>query len=262
MLRCWRCARVLFALITGEVPLDWTTPPWPLAQKQSFDATNAIRDNDAVGRFFLVLAVAYNDLKGVLLLERHILQYGRPPRHDFTERAGEWRGVATQVHRLLAGIMHEVLEAIGRDWRLVPAATKTALVESLEPMEREAWQELEAAARPGSGHGKVLKYIRTKGAFHYDPDELMAGYRRQFVDDAKTKPHPSNTSLQYSIGRSMAETRFYFADGAAQRLLLSRSIAGEPDRTDTQLVKFGRQMNRGVAPMIASFIRLREAAII
>src|SRR5687768_17557897 len=84
-----------------------------LADLQGIDPLKLIRgEADAVGKFFLALAVAYNDLKGLLVLEGVLLDRGRPPEGEVSTESGQWHGIMSQAHRWIAGILHELMVLI------------------------------------------------------------------------------------------------------------------------------------------------------
>lgn len=69
-------------------------PQWELAAKQELPATSLVRDqHDHVGAFFLALALAFNDLKGLIMFELYLNSMGKPDTGDYSPHAGQWGGV-------------------------------------------------------------------------------------------------------------------------------------------------------------------------
>ena len=60
----------------------------------------------------------------------------------------------------------------------------------------------------------VMK-IRNSIAYHYyQPKKLVQGYKKHFLES----PRSEHNALAYSsFGKNMEESRFYFADAAAER---------------------------------------------
>jgi hypothetical protein len=62
--------------------------------------------------------------------------------------------------------------------------------------------------------GKFALLVRNKLVFHYDPKETFSGYSRFFSSQI-----PAAERAFLSSGSSMSETRYYFADAAANGYL-------------------------------------------
>ena len=95
--------------IKSPNPID----DWELSPKLKIDPKLIVQhDSDQLGRVFVALALAYNDLKGMVLFERYLIAVGRPDLSDWTAHAGQWRGVMVQIHRTIAGILYEMMVVI------------------------------------------------------------------------------------------------------------------------------------------------------
>lgn len=68
-------------------------------------------EKDDLANFFLVLAVIFNDIKGLLSFQELLVdKYGRPEPGEKSVHAGEFWGLHIQLTRLLLGTLHEVLK--------------------------------------------------------------------------------------------------------------------------------------------------------
>ena len=209
----------------------------------------------------LALALAYNDLKGMALFEQYITAMGRPSIEDWSVCAGQWRGVAVQIHRWLAGVLHEVMVVLHNNRDLLRSREVTALLESLPPASQSAWKEIFDAARDTSGNtSTLLLRIRNNAAFHYGPRDLGLGFKRQFVDNAKANPHVANLTAQYSVGPDMDGTRFFFADAAAQQRMIMLGIEFGAPETDRRVVELAERMNQALVPLVGAFLAARRAS--
>lgn len=98
------------------------------------------------------------------------------------------------------------------------------LLEQLSREGRLAWQtvlDVAADRHTAERAGKVLLLIRHKIAFHYDAEQIGLGFRRAFID------HQTNGPPMLSRGSSLVETRFYFADAAAQNYIYDKAQSDE-----------------------------------
>src|SRR3989338_10361352 len=64
--------------------------------------------NDLLARFFLVLAVIYNDIKGLTLFEKLVVgTYRKVEPKEVSVHAGEYGGVLTQISKLFISNIRE-----------------------------------------------------------------------------------------------------------------------------------------------------------
>jgi len=184
-----------------------------LGRLQSFEASAFVGDDEwpqGVCDLVLSLAVAYNDLRDVILAHSLMDAVFPADPQTPTPELGHFNGLVTHLVRLQAGIAHELLVLVQNQKAARNASAFTSLVGKLSPSGRLAWDQVVAVAegKPGTGPlGDFLFFARNKVAFHYDPKELRKGYRASFTEDPSRKPF-------FSHGGSMALTRFYFGDAA------------------------------------------------
>ncbi len=234
--------------------------PWELSPKREIDTGLILQhDADQLGRFFVALSLAYNDLKGMVLFERYLLAKGRPAANDWSPYAGQWRGTHVQIHRFVAGILHEVMVLIAKNEIVVESADMRKIVAQLGPKARAAWQSLVDSALGTNGDtSKLLLRIRNNAGFHYDAKALGEGYQRQFRINAAAAPTEGNLKAQYSYGPDMDGTRFFYADAAAQQLMMMIGVQYGGTKADDEVVALAKEMNDAIAPLIESFLSCRS----
>jgi len=120
--------------------------------------------------------------------------------------------------RYAIGILNEVVEAIrsADEAGFLGDPKLLAVVQNVDGLTQAAWADLVAMARKDpalSATATFLDRVRNRAAFHYDRTRLFQGYQYHFVTLA---PRPENEFAYVSIGDTMEQTRFYFADAAAQ----------------------------------------------
>lgn len=234
--------------------------PWNVAPKRDVSPQLLVRHaSDELGRFFLALALAFNDLKGLVLLDQYLSAVGRPDPTDWTSHAGQWRGVAVQMHRWIGGVIHEVMVLIKNNRRTVRGKEMQALVSQLGSDSSGAWTELVDAALDTSGNAsQLLLRIRNSAAFHYDAKSLVQGFMKQFIADAASAPTEANRAPQYSIGVDMDGTRFFYADAAVQQTMMALGLQHGAPEADRHLVELASKLNDALVPLIVAFIQSRS----
>jgi hypothetical protein len=230
-----------------------------LASLETFQSEAFLPSADASREecgFFLALAAIHNDLKNLVLAQ--VLLGEVPPKDPAlpSTHRGQHGGLETHLLRILVGILYELLELI----REHPAVLKGDLfkeVYRLCPKDgKSAWDAVVEAA---NGHmstdplNRALFFVRNKVVFHYDAKELLAGYVAAFSQERYGPP-------MISRGNNMQESRFYFADAAAQQYFLSRTGADGPAATFGWSTPFSNQVNHALHWLVLTFIAKRGFA--
>ena len=117
---------------------------------------------------------------------------------------------------------------------------------------RESWgavSELALGGTPKDSFGAFLARIRSKVLSHYDAEEILQGYQQFFKDPTTQKPY-------ISPGDTMASTRFYFSDAAAQgylEFLLGQNAVEFMDQVNNTMGK----LNEALMILVHRFIQKR-----
>ncbi len=201
-------------------------PHFGLAELHAIEPERLLTsDDDELGAFFLALSLAFNDLKGVLWLSQIMNDaYARentPPK--VSPRGSQMAGLSVQATRYAAGIIHEILKLLREHRSLLESKEFEEL--GLTPAGREKWRELERFAYSRESENPLVRAfaaIRNSVAFHYyEPKNVAKSFRERFAKSA------GNAIL--SVGRSSEQTRFYYADAAAQTALARCATASNLD---------------------------------
>lgn len=228
---------------------------------------------DDVEDFFLVLAVIYNDLKGLVNMETNFARDNQPPKPgEVSAYAGEYSGTITQFYKLIASMINEFLAFLEEHEHIYTHPRFTLFLFRLpRPLQKE-WHDILDAAfkRSKKGDEKNLGYklllIRNNVASHYLKSEkvLRHSYKEFFAEKDKF----GADHAYYSDGGSMKSTRFYYADAAVQRYLqdtASKQHGVDYDKDQEsfrqlQLETFQlvRTMNMVIANLLRQFIAERS----
>ncbi len=200
--------------------------------------------------FILGMALFFNDFKDVVLGYQLVLRK-IPEDRGPSKELGQAGGMSEHLYRLLMGIIHELLELIEKNRPVLGQTYFQRVVKRLHPHAKQAWKTLtnvQVGPKSKDPVAKLVHFARNKVAFHYDANAIAAGFR-SFVSTSQA-PYISRS-------QSMAGTRFYFADAAAQQLTR--------DEADTQIVddffsgklSIFLQVNHAVREVVTTFVQLR-----
>lgn len=227
---------------------------------ESFDPSAFIDADEETRRvcdFVLALALTYNDYRDVLMaqawLSEVVVLQPSPP----TPRVGLESGLRVALSRMQAGVVHELLALVGRSKDTIGNPLFSAVLGQLSSRGKVAWQAVQDVAfeRPSRDPlAKALLLVRNKVAFHYDGRQIGDGFRRAFIDP-RTHGEP-----MLCRGVSLRETRFCFADAAAQAYVQKQY----PDHLAQDFLEcegeFPRQLHHALFEIVTRFIQLRGCA--
>lgn len=186
------------------------------------------KEKDDLANFFLVLAVIFNDIKGLLLFQESIVdKYRKPENGEKSVHAGEFWGLHIQLTRLLLGTLHEVLKFLEEHQEEISSPEFKAILAKINNKEvGNAWNDIVGVALNASvvesDFTKNLLFIRNNVSFHYNQGgkELRRAFLNVFFERPKKV---SNESAYYSMGDDASDTRFFYADASTEEYLRMKS---------------------------------------
>lgn len=186
------------------------------------------KEKDDLANFFLVLAVIFNDIKGLLLFQELLVgKYKIPERGERSVHAGDFWGLHIQLTRLLLGTLHEVLKFLEEHQEEISSPEfKAILIKINNKNVENAWNDIVGVALNASvvesEFTKNLLFIRNNVSFHYNQGGKEL--RRAFLNVFFKRPKKvSNESAYYSMGDDVASTRFFYADASTEEYLRMKS---------------------------------------
>jgi hypothetical protein len=232
-----------------------------LAALETFDPA-AFRGDATVPQqvcnFILALALIHNDCKDVMY-SMVLLEHSKPASPpDRTRDWGAFFGMRNHIFRVMVGILHELFGLIQQSQDVLEHPYVAHLVRQLPPKAREAWQtvvDVGLGATPKSDFGKTLLLVRNKVAFHYDPKAIYQGYEHHFFG-----PRKSDDRAFISRGLSVQESRFYFADAAAEDYLNVVTAEQYLEKVYAAIAEFLRPLNHSLMELVDRFIQRRGFA--
>lgn len=227
---------------------------------------------DDLGAFFLVLALIYNDIKGLIYFIKYFNEFNSPPKNEIISAyLGEYNGMTSQHFKIIAGVVNEFFIFLKVHEPLFRTSQFQLILLRVPKSVREDWNDLLDAAfkriTNRNGLGYKLMLIRNHVAFHYDQSEkeLIQSYRDFFSD----KTRFGADHAYYSDGGTIQDTRFYYADAAVQQYMLKTAsreykkdftkdvIAYRALQAETYTLV--RKVNMVLATLLRQFIQIRLA---
>jgi len=179
---------------------------------------------DKIADFFLVLAFFYNDLKDIFFhVNQTQIEFQNVNKKKISFATGEYNGIVRHLQRLMISILHEFFNFIETNKETLKTREFCSLYEKLDERSRNNWDSIikvstNNGSMDNSNFLQILLLIRHNLTFHYYQSQnfLREGFCKHFFDDPK---NDANTKAYYSIGNNMKNTRFFYCDASASRLL-------------------------------------------
>ncbi len=218
--------------------------------------------DDPFARFFLVLAVIYNDLKGLALFEKLVIDtYRQVEPGEISVHAGEIGGVFTQIGKLFISNMREFFDFLKENEDILSGTEFKEILLKInnKDIQNRLKDIIDVAfnkSPKNSDFTKHLILIRNNIAFHYDQSgkELEKSFCNFFH---KKRKIGVNDLAYYSVGETMEDTRFFYADAAVQEYM--RSTRNDRDKLEELDIKYKREITQILRDMNFVISRLLKA---
>jgi hypothetical protein len=212
-------------------------------------------DTQRLCSLVLALAAFYNDWKDLYVASAICLK-SKPgtPQTESTEW-GEFNGLIWHLLRLRVGHVRELIVLVEENAAVLNSPRFDTITKALAAPHRRAWRDMQAlvGAAPTSQLARFCMLVRNKVAFHYDPKPLFRGYSDWFLaENGDRRP-------LMSAGTSVNNTRFYFAEAAAESYFeeLLASLKCSPQ----ELLEFCDAIGLAVGGVVKEFVRRRSAEL-
>lgn len=225
-----------------------------------------IRENtdDPLARFFLALAVIFNDIKGLTLFEKLVVDtYRKTEPKEVSVQAGELGGIFTQINKLLISNVREFLDFLKENEKILSSLEFKEVLLKTNKNIQSRWENITDIAfgqsPESSDFTKHLILIRNNVAFHYNQSgkELRKSFCNYFY---KKETFNRNDLAYYSIGETMEDTRFFYADAAVQEYLgLIVNIKSEKFdiKYREEIIRIISDMNFTISRLLKTYLKNR-----
>ncbi len=185
------------------------------------------KDENSLTNFFLVLGIIHNDFKGILLFQKLLADTYRTPIIDERSvHSGEYNGLHIQLTRLLIGGVHEFFEFLKENEGILSTTEFNEILENVNSTTKSAWKDIvditfEKPAKESEFTYNIM-LIRNNVSFHYNQSgkEIGKAFRNIFFNREKIG---FNEKAYYCIEDGILNTRFFFADAAAEEYIRTKS---------------------------------------
>jgi hypothetical protein len=244
------------------MPDSTPCPDFALAPLRDY-SPDIFNPDSAADNFVLVLAVAFNDLKAIMWLHYQVTKcMSSDGKIDAVD--GQARGIGVFVSRYLLGLTYELLLAIdeARDAGVFQDPIFAKAVSLMDPVVQGDWTLITSFNDVAYAKDPLANYLRRArngAAFHYDAKQLGRGYAAHFSGRLADVPAQHSARAYASLGRSMEETRFYFADAAAAAVYTEvipaalQGAAGFKEADD-----LSKRFNRALRFVVAKYLLLKH----
>jgi hypothetical protein len=232
-----------------------------LAPLQTFDPQAFVGDSTVpqdICNFVLALALIYNDCKNGIFSNMLLTESKPAGKSQLSKSWGAFNGIKIHYFRLHFALIHELLNLIEDNAAIIKHPFFVSVTKLLSPPVRHSWQALVDASLQKSTSSTLNKFllrIRNKVSFHYDPKELYRGYRWHFFRNTD----PAEAAF-VSRGASMRDSRFYFADAAADGYLQSLVENKNLDNLTNRLAEITADLNQTIMQIVDRFVQKRGYA--
>ena len=228
--------------------------PLETFQKEVFLDTD--KQKQEICNFVLGLACIHSDFKNILWAHYGLTDAKPEGEFQYTPLWGQYSALRDHLYRALCSVLLEFLKLLEENRPNLSNDLIERTVQSMTRRTRESWAELLDMALNRRGDSPTLRAInriRDKVIFHYDLKELERGYREHFSDPAK-----ANVDAFISRGKTLENSRFYFADAAMNGYIRSRYRDAPDFQTDVK--EISEKANNVLHEFVERFIQRRGGA--
>lgn len=185
--------------------------------------------NRPIENFFLILALIFNDLKG-LVFYRKLLDssYRVYSEDEISVHSGEYAGLIIQNNKLIISLVCEFIEFIDKNRSNYSEVGFQVVLKNIDPRVKKMWLDLISLDKSENSLFSKISRIRSNVAFHYDHSstQMRDGFIKSFYGDG-SKYEKHKHAYYYSDEGKMETTRFFYADAAAEEYI--KSLLAEDD---------------------------------
>lgn len=188
-----------------------------LADLETFDHRAFVAEDKPTQQccdFVLALALAFNDIKGLLLGDHLLIGQVPADRVTPTRELGAFAGSHLHFIRVLLGVVRELLFLVKNERAARDHPLFQTVIKKLPKATRQAWAKVITASDAEASSDADIRFLvtaRNTVSYHYGSKAIGRGYRRAFKD--------TDQQIFVSRGPNISATRFYFADRAAESYL-------------------------------------------
>ena len=185
-------------------------------------------EDDRYRSFLLTLAMIFNDLKGLVIINDSIKEaYRMPLKLEISEHVGEKEGIAVQMLKILLLLCMKHLNFLTNQMTYISRNGFNFYYK--EPLLKISWfgeMLVKIALHESTSDNRFDKYKEIQGflvearnnvGFHYQTHKrLIDGYRKFFIEGISNVVPEARKFAYWSIAREFSDSRYYYADASLQ----------------------------------------------
>lgn len=184
------------------------------------------KEDELFRGFLLTLALLFNDLKNLILLNDTIQDVYKAGTLEINSHYGERFGINTYLVRLLHSTLHEAVVFIRESKDVCDSDRVKNLMARVPEETQMIWNTLRKIAHEKPVDDRrfnslvklthSLKQVRNNVGFHFQTDkQLLRGYRKFFFEDVTSISQNARDWAYRSVKRNdLTVSRYYYADAA------------------------------------------------
>lgn len=207
---------------------------------------------DSYESFFLILGMIFNDLKGLIFIQKTIEDdYRKPSIDEISSHMGEYSGLITHSRKLIIATVAEFFIFIDKNKSVLSNPKFSLLLKRLDPQIKNNWTKLVDPDKDITSILSNIARVRNNVSFHYDHSgyELRRGFIRSFFKEGKDLLQ--HQKAYFSLGNTMESTRFYFSDASLEEYI--KSLLNNADSATFDRVI--REMNLTLQAILGAYIK-------
>lgn len=207
--------------------------------------------------FMLTLSLFCNDIKDTMLFNSLTIESRPNNVTNLTPEIGQFNGLIAYFQRYYVFKIKELAEILSQHQGVLLGNEFKKILMKLPSENRACWASIFdslVADKKQSNltkFGKMLAFIRHKLTAHYDTREISKGYRIFFEKNCN-EPYAS-------CGLNISQTRFYFADAAAQTYYYKKQFDLKNTDFDQDFINLMGKITSTFWLLIIRFINSRSS---
>lgn len=180
-------------------------------------------ENRSIDNFFLIMALIFNDLKGLVFYRRLLnSSYRHPNENEISVHAGEYSGLVVQNNKLVISLVCEFIEFLSKNNTIYSELGFQIILKNVDSGIRKKWLDLVRLDKSKNSLFSKIARIRNNVTFHYDHSstQMRDGFMKSFYNSGP-KHEKHKHAYYYSDDGKMETTRFFYADAATEEYIRS-----------------------------------------
>ena len=224
--------------------------------------------SEDIDEFYLVLAVIFNDLMGIIAFYRFVEQHRKPEVGEVSSHAGDYNALRVQLLKILISYFNEVTLFLRKNEDMLKHDKIMTHIRALNESDQYVLKKLYALAEiqsevdlteEGKKFVEFFLKVRNNAGYHYyqSGQNLTAGFRYHFFEIDNTT-NLQNKFAYYSYRRSEFDAiRYYYADAAVDGYIAKCALEvglGSIEKVIKLIFEYTVETSRVISRLLESYL--------